>query len=236
MRPQRDAENWILSGQRHDVTMALSARLLLDASGPRGYLHRAFELSGQRVLPTQILYSHFSGVRPFANIINAPENVPFPVDDAALHHVFAGGWIWVLRFNNGITSAGVSVSDELAHELNLSDSESAWQRVLVRLPSVAAQFENAKLLRPFAHSRAPSFRSDTIAGDDWALLPSSAGFSDPLLSTGFPLALAGVARLAVMIENNWSQKLGEPLQHYAAQTQPRIVRGRAIGRRVVWKI
>ena len=149
--PQRDGENWLLSGQRHDETIAVRARLLIDASGPRGYLHRAFGLSGQRVLPTQVLYAHFSDVRPFADVISAPANVPFPIDDAALHHVFAGGWMWILRFNNGVVSAGISVSDELANELDLSDGESAWQRVLARLPSVAAQFENAKLLRPFAH-------------------------------------------------------------------------------------
>ena len=31
----------------------------------------------------------------------------YPVDDAAVHHIFDGGWIWVLKFNNGITSAGL---------------------------------------------------------------------------------------------------------------------------------
>ncbi len=217
--PQRDDENWFLSGERHDKKIALCARLLIDASGPRGFLHRALGLTGERVLPTQVLYSHFRDVRLFADVINAPDNVPFPIDDAALHHVFDGGWMWVLRFNNGITSAGISVNDNLASELNLGDAENAWQRILARLPSVAAQFEKATPVRPFAHSSAPSFRSDQVAGDDWALLPSSAGFSDPLLSTGFPLALAGVARLGSLIENAWTKPLNEPLQKYAAQTQ-----------------
>ena len=35
------------------------------------------------------------------------ERPPYPPDDAALHHVFEGGWIWVLRFRSGIVSAGV---------------------------------------------------------------------------------------------------------------------------------
>ena len=36
---------------------------------------------------------------------------PYPVDDAAVHHVFPGGWIWILRFANGVTSAGAAVTD-----------------------------------------------------------------------------------------------------------------------------
>jgi FADH2 O2-dependent halogenase len=43
------------------------------------------------------------------------------VDDAALHHVFDGGWVWVLRFNNGITSAGVAATDAIAQELRFED-------------------------------------------------------------------------------------------------------------------
>ena len=49
---------------------------------------------------------------------------------------------------------------------------------------------------PFRHIPRLSFLSGRGAGDRWALLPSAAGFVDPLLSTGFPLTLLGVERLA----------------------------------------
>ena len=56
----------------------------------------------------------------------------------------------------------------------------------------------------------PAIRSSTqtcvraeICGPNWALLPSAAGFVDPLLSTGFPLTLLGVSRLARIIEDRW---------------------------------
>ena len=48
-----------------------------------------------------------------------------------------------------------------------------------------------------------AFRSNRVAGPDWIVLPGAAGFVDPLLSTGFPLALMGLERLA----NHW-QKAG----------------------------
>ncbi len=46
---------------------------------------------------------------------------PYPIDDAAVHHVFDGGWIWVLKFNNGITSAGVAATDEVAAQLGFQE-------------------------------------------------------------------------------------------------------------------
>ena len=67
-----------------------------------------------------------------------PNPVPYPIDDAALHHVFDGGWMWVLRFGNGVTSAGVAVEDWLADELKLAEGEPAWRRLLARYPSIAS--------------------------------------------------------------------------------------------------
>src|SRR5204863_5893599 len=57
---------------------------------------------------------------------------------------------------------------------------------------------------PFVHARQLSFRTGAIAGPGWALLPSAAGFVDPLLSTGFPLTLLGVARLAQLLATDWN--------------------------------
>jgi FADH2 O2-dependent halogenase len=141
------------------------------------------------------------------------------VDDAAVHHVFAGGWIWVLRFNNGITSAGVSATPELAQELGLSGGEAAWRRLLTRLPSVARQFEGARPVLPFVHRPGLPFRSAAAAGENWALLPSAAAFVDPLLSTGFPLTLLGVLRLARAIESSWgAPSFAQELRAYEKQT------------------
>src|SRR5262249_15754386 len=133
------------------------------------------------------------------------EDPPYPVDDAALHHVFDGGWIWVLRFNNGIVSAGVAAEPWLAEELRLSDGERGWQRLLARFPSIHKQFRNARAVRPFVFVERLPYRGAAAAGVNWALLPSAAAFVDPLLSTGFPLTLLGVERLANAIEHCWGK-------------------------------
>ncbi|HYV28954.1 MAG TPA: tryptophan 7-halogenase, partial [Candidatus Eisenbacteria bacterium] len=219
-----DAPGLILTIKRPDEQFELRASLVIDASGPRGFLHRALllpELTFAHLPFTQGLYSHFKNVRRIAdmNISLAAGATPYPVDDAATHHVFDGGWIWVLRFNNGITSAGVAATARVANELNFAEGNPAWLRLLDRLPMVKEQFAGAEVQFPFVHAPRLSFRSGEIAGAGWVLLPSAVGFVDPLLSTGFPLTLLGIARLAEAIEKSWGAELfPKRLSEYSIQT------------------
>jgi tetracycline 7-halogenase / FADH2 O2-dependent halogenase len=213
-----------LEGERLGERVFLRARFVADASGPGGCLARALELSpgGFPNLPaTRGLYTHFMDVRRLEEIGIFPsaEEPPYPVDDAAVHHVFDGGWIWVLRFNNGITSAGVAARPALAEEIRLAEGAPAWDRLLARLPTVARQFAGARPALPFVHRASLPYRSARAAGENWALLPSAAAFVDPLLSTGFPLTLLGLLRLAEAIETSWSREsFATRLEAYGDQT------------------
>lgn len=218
-----------LAGARAGGDITIEAGFVVDATGPRGFLHRALKL-GESNLPgfpvTQALYSHFSGVERITNLSSDGywEGSPYPVDDAAVHHVFDGGWVWVLRFNNGIVSAGLVAVDDLANDLELSKGEASWNRLLQRIPGIQEQFANAKAVQPFRHIPRVGFRSASVAGNNWALLPSAAGFVDPLLSTGFPLTLLGVTRLAEIMEHNWSSKdFHAQLETYAVKTDGELL-------------
>ena len=72
---------------------------------------------------------------------------------------------------------------------------------MAMLPSVQAQFREARAVRPFVHTPRLAFRSAVVTGPRWALLPSAAGVIDPLLSTGFPLTLLGILRLVRLFED-----------------------------------
>ena len=52
---------------------------------------------------------------------------PYPIDDAAVHHVFPEGWIWVPPVRNGITSAGVAAT---AERLGFQEGAAALDRLL----------------------------------------------------------------------------------------------------------
>ena len=220
------AEAALLEGERLGKSITVRARFVLDATGPRGFLHRALALPEapfEKLPPTQALYSHFSCVRRWQEIFSS-DSPPYPVDDAALHHVFDGGWIWVLHFNHGITSAGVAATNELAAKLKLQEGAPAWQRLLARLPSVREQFAKAEPILKFFYVPRLSFLSGCVTGRQWALLPSAAGFVDPLLSTGFPLTLLGITRLARTFEETWGRRDFESrLFDYSMRTTMELV-------------
>ncbi len=214
----------MLEGERLGKRLKWRARLVIDASGPRGFTHRMLGLA-EAPLPhlpaTQGLFTHFRGVRRLdeMGLVGEGESPPYPIDDAAVHHVFDGGWIWVLRFNNGLTSAGVAAKESLANELRLAEGEPAWHRLLERLPTVREQFRDSRIERPFIHAPRLGFRSAILTGPRWVQLPYAAGFIDPLLSTGFTLSLLGIDRLAQAIERDWeSDALAGSLERYALET------------------
>jgi hypothetical protein len=109
----------------------------------------------------------------------------------------------VLQFNNGVTSAGVAATDELASQLRFSDGAEAWKRVVDLIPGIEGTVRRCPGIAAICAYAAHAFRSSEVAGERWALLPSAAGFVDPLLSTGIPLTLLGVSRLAEIIERDW---------------------------------
>jgi tetracycline 7-halogenase / FADH2 O2-dependent halogenase len=213
-----------LAGDRLGSAVEIRAGFLIDASGPRGFLHRTLGLAERPLqwLPgTQTLYAHFADVDLWENVCRdtGGEAPPYPVDAAALHHVFPGGWIWVLRFDTGITSAGAALTDQVADSIRLSEGASAWSRLLAQLPSVAAQFARARAVTPFTYAPRLAFRSARIVGPRWAMLPSAAGVIDPLLSTGFPLTLLGVHRLVECLARHAHGPGRESaLEAYARQT------------------
>ena len=111
-----DGDGATLDGTRLGQPVRISASFVVDASGPRGFLSRALDLDAPPLRwlpPTQGLYTHFENVTRW-DVLRPDAARPYPADDAALHHVFPGGWIWMLRFANGITSAGAALTDDAA--------------------------------------------------------------------------------------------------------------------------
>ena len=215
------------------------ATFLVDASGPHGFLHRHFgwrDIGFTGYPETHALYSHFRGVktsvpcftslpRPLPSLETlVPRDEgrgvrggpPYPLDAAASHHVFEGGWMWILPFDNGVTSAGIGVEAWLAEELNLAEGNAAaWQRFLARFPLIQAQFADAVPVERWHYSAKIAFRTEHAVGEGFALLPSAVGFIDPLFSTGMPLTLLGIQRLAKLLENGITP---EGLAAYEATT------------------
>ncbi len=210
----------------------IQADWLIDASGQRGF---ATEHLGIRETPfspfptTVTAYTHFRDVRRLAwleEFQNAHEP-PYPVDDAAVHHVFSGGWIWVLHFDNGITSAGIVGDPSRLPAGTTRNPEQLWQAALQEYPSIRRQFQGAIPCEPWRHSPVVPFRASSVTGPGFLLLPSAAAFVDPLLSLGFPLALFGIQRLARalragILDSDWNVFLDEYQERTGEEIQAAV--------------
>ncbi len=192
---------WSLSGRR----LRIEADLIVDASGPGGFLARHLPIPPlETELRTSLIYGHFEGDRPLHEIVPMPPG-PYPEDKAAVHHLLAEGWMYVLPFDHGVTSAGFVLTED-----DGLPPEEAWRRMLERYPSLREAFGDARPVRPIARIPRLQHRLAQAAGEGWALLPHTFQFLSPLFSTGIAWSLLAVERLALLLEE------APDLQRYGA--------------------
>jgi FADH2 O2-dependent halogenase len=227
---------WELVGRRGDEPIRIRAPFVIDASGNGGFLTSRLKIPSlveELGTNSRAIYAHFRGVRSWRELLVAEgahvEDHPFPCDDAALHHVFPGGWMYVLRFNNGVTSAGFSLDTRQFPLDPALTPEEEWAQLLRRLPSVAAQFAEATIITDGGKlrrtGRLQRFAAPA-AGPNWALLPTAAGILDALHSSGNAHTLYGIERLTGILERSWNRpELAEALQGYseAVETEIRLL-------------
>jgi FADH2 O2-dependent halogenase len=195
---------------RHGQADEVRADFLVDATGPGGLLRQALAIPSQlarTATRSHLLFGHFRDVRPFADVARdagaSLEPGPYPDDWAAVHHLLGEGWMYQLRFDDGVVSAGLLATPAGARRLGLheGDPAKAWGRLLARYPSLLAQLGGASPLFPVRDAGLVQHRLARAAGERWALLPHSFAFVDPLFSTGIAWSLLAVERLAEAFGN-----------------------------------
>jgi tetracycline 7-halogenase / FADH2 O2-dependent halogenase len=196
-----------LEGHRNGVGFKLRANFVIDASGPGGFLARQLSIpSGLEHTETRsaIVFSHFDGVQLMRDSAPGMPEGPYPDDWAAVHHLIDEGWMYSLRFDDGVTSAGFLLTPRGVASLNLPevpDAASLWHSLLRRYPTLGRAFANAKPLMPVAYRSEIQHRLTRAAGERWALMPHAYAFVDPLFSTGIAWSLRAVERLALAFES-----------------------------------
>jgi tetracycline 7-halogenase / FADH2 O2-dependent halogenase len=216
---------WQVHGMRLAEAIELRAEFVIDATGDAQMLGRTLGLesvaSAELRTRSRALYSHFTGVARWRDVLREEHGEsstgahPFPCDAAALHQIIDGGWMWVLRFDDGVTSAGFSLDPDV-HPLRSGEApEAEWQRLLNSYPSLARQFAGAAPIRAFTRTGRLQRRLSRAAGADWALLPHAVGFLDAWLSPGIAQTLFAVERLGRILAEDWRTPRQErQLAHY----------------------
>jgi FADH2 O2-dependent halogenase len=208
----------------------IRADFVLDASGDGGFLAKQLGIGlhpAGMMTRSRALFSHFTGVAKWQDLYAARggdvAGHPYRCDDAALHHVFDGGWMWVLPFDNGVTSAGFSLDPDRFPREAAGTPDAEWSALMSRLPAVAEQFAQAKPIVPWRQTGRMQRRLARSAGPNWVMLPNTAAFHDPLHSTGNTFTLVGIERLMDLFERCWGKaELAEGLTRYDQLVQQEI--------------
>jgi FADH2 O2-dependent halogenase len=195
-----------LRGSRAGTSFELQASFLVDASGPGGFLARQLSIpSGLDGTETRsaLVASHFDGMRLMRDVEPGLPEGPYPDDWAAVHHLIDEGWMYSLRFDHGVTSAGFLLTPRGMASLsaNGTGATSLWRTLLGRYPTIASIFADATPTMPITLHPVVQHRLTRAAGERWALMPHAFAFVDPLFSTGIAWGLRAVERLALAFES-----------------------------------
>jgi len=198
---------------------------LIDASGNGFLLEQAFGIktsSDGFLTDSFAVFSHFNHVPRWMDMLkksNIPTgDFPYDPDNSALHQVIDEGWLWMLRFNDERTSLGFALN---AKKTDLKDQspEQIWNALLRKYPSIGDMFKDIPLsAQPGTILKSPRLqrRIEHCFGPGWAVLPHTAGFIDPLFSSGIAHSLTGIQRLADILQQHWGQtrELHQALAQY----------------------
>ena len=185
------------------------ARFVVDAGGIRAFLPQALDLRDSTCAyrtSSRSIFTHMVGVTPWelAGAGPASHGLPSPPSQGTLHHIFDGGWMWVIPFDNHprstnlLTSVGVTLDTARSPWSGAPPEEEFWS-VVSRFPSVAQQLRQAKPARAFVGSQRNQFSSARLAGDRWILLPHASNFIDPLFSSGLSITFWAVNQFAAQL-------------------------------------
>lgn len=194
-----------LFGTRSGAPFQIRANFVIDASGPASFLARQLGIpSGLERTHTRssLVFSHFDGVRLIGDVEREMPAGPYPDDWAAVHHLVDEGWMYSLRFDDGVTSAGFLLTPSGLTSLSdfSGDAATLWAELLGRYPSIADAFGDARPLMPIAFRPLIQHRLTRAAGERWLMMPHAYAFVDPLFSTGIAWSLRAVERLGLAFE------------------------------------
>ena len=199
-----------LFGTTDQEPFELRANFVIDASGPGGFLAKQFSIPAaleRTETRSAVLFSHFDGVRLMTDVVPGLPEGPYPDDWAAVHHLIDEGWLYSLRFDDGVTSAGFLLTPRALATLPPALTASAmWTTLLNRYPTLASAFADARPLREIVFRQAIQHRLARAAGEGWALLPHAFAFVDPLFSTGIAWTLRAIERLALAFERSGERR------------------------------
>lgn len=170
------------------------SRFVVDASGFRSPIAAKY---GLREEPSRLrhhsrsIFTHMLDVTPYEDTV--PKGIHGIADtwsEGTLHHVFTGGWLWVIPFNNHpratnpLVSVGLQVDPRVHPKPEGLTAEEEFRQFIDRFPSIRRQFQDARAVREWVATPRLQYSPRATVGHRYCLTSHAAGFIDPLFSRG----------------------------------------------------
>lgn len=185
----------------------IRVRYVVDASGRNSVLANQY---GLREDPcrfrthSRTLFTHMVGVTPFDEVTRS-SGQPSPWHQGTLHHIFDGGWLWVIPFDNHqsatnpLCSVGLNLDTRRFPKQPGVTADEEWQTYLDRFPSVARQFAAARPTWDWVSTGRTQYSSTRTVGDRWTMMSHAAGAIDALFSRGMANTMQVIYAFAPML-------------------------------------
>jgi FADH2 O2-dependent halogenase len=207
-----------------DKLIDITAAFFVDATGSGNLLEQLLNIkssSDDFLTNSFAVFSHFNNVPRWTDMLREADiptgDFPYDPDNSALHQILDEGWLWMLRFNDERVSLGFAINRQ---KTNFEDTptKQIWDSMLEKYPTIYKLLNNITLsLQPGAILKSGRLqrKTESCFGAGWAVLPHTAGFVDPLFSSGIAHSLAGIKKMAVILKQYWGQE--EQLYQHLAQ-------------------
>jgi FADH2 O2-dependent halogenase len=192
------------------IAKPIRGRYLVDGSGHASIVARTF---GLRENPPSLrthsraLFTHMVGVRHYDDLIPAGSfrrGPAFKFHQGTLHHLFDGGWIWVIPMDNHphstnrVCSVGLNLDSRKFPDTG-RPADDEFESFIARWPDVAEQFDRARTVRPWVKTGRIQYSSKSCVGPRYCLLAHSASFVDAIYSRGLVITTKTINMLARML-------------------------------------
>jgi flavin-dependent dehydrogenase len=168
-------------GKSHTV----EARVVVDATGRDANMARA--RSGTRKVPgleNTAFYTQYRGA--FRDEGERVGDIIIPLVD--------GGWFWFIPFKDGRTSVGAVMQNRWTKSQAGGSPEVLFDKALSMSKALQGLLHGAERIFPPGAVADFTFLSRETAGQSWLAVGDSAGFIDPLFSSGAHVAMIGAHR------------------------------------------
>jgi FADH2 O2-dependent halogenase len=192
------------------------AEYIIDAGGMKSILAQKFNWRHRDLMShSRTIFTHMIDVPGF-NEVTMPHQKyghPYPLSQGTLHHIFKGGWLWIIPFNNHpsstnpLCSVGLQLDPRLYPQRDDLTPEEEFRDFIHQFPDMEAQLKDAKPVRDWMRIDRLQYSAHHIVGDRFALLAHAAGFIDPLYSKGLYVTHAQIFLIADLLIK--AKKIGD---------------------------